>query len=127
MTKRKKKGDKKRILVVDDDKIVVELVKKILRRAGFEVETARDGVEGLEKIKQGVYNAIVSNLNMPRMKGDKLYLEVRKSNPDLAKKIIFISGYITDFIRSTGNRFLKKPFSSQELIEAVNEVIASHE
>lgn len=127
MTKRKKKGDKERILVVDDDKIVVELVKKILRRAGFEVETARDGVEGLEKIKQGVYNAIVSNLNMPRMKGDKLYLEVRKSNPDLAKKIIFISGYITDFIRSTGNRFLKKPFSSQELIEAVNEVIASHE
>lgn len=126
MTKRKKKGDKKRILVVDDDEIVVELVKKILRRAGFEVETARDGVEGLEKIKQGVYNAIVSNLNMPRMKGDKLYLEVRKSNPDLAKKIIFISGYITDFIRSTGNRFLKKPFSSQELIEAVKEVIASH-
>ena len=127
MTKRKKKGDKKRILVIDDDKIVVELVKKILKRAGFEVETARDGVEGLEKIKQGVYNAIVSNLNMPRMKGDKLYLEVQKSNPDLAKKIIFISGYITDFIRSTGNRFLKKPFSSQELIEAVNEVIASHE
>jgi DNA-binding NtrC family response regulator len=127
MTKRKKKGDKKRILVIDDDKIVVELVKKILKRAGFEVETARDGVEGLEKIKQGVYNAIVSNLNMPRMKGDKLYLEVQKSNPDLAKKTIFISGYITDFIRSTGNRFLKKPFSSQELIEAVNEVIASHE
>ena len=123
-TRRRKKKHMNRILVVDDDAIVVELVKEILEEEGFKVETATDGIEGLEKVKQNRYDAIISNLNMPRMKGDELYLEIEKLNPSLAKKIIFISGDINDFIRSTGNRFLKKPFSRQQLIEVVKDLIA---
>jgi hypothetical protein len=53
------------------------------------------------------------------MKGSELYLEVKKLSPDLAKRIIFISGIITDFVESTGNRFLMKPFSHKQLVEAV--------
>lgn len=126
MTKRRKRSAKKRILVVDDDEIIVGLVKEILEGEGFKVEIARDGMDGLRKIKQNGYDAIISNMNMPRMKGDKLYLEVTELSPTLAKKILFISGNINDFIKSTGNRYLKKPFSREELIKAVKDVIASY-
>ncbi len=117
--------DKKRIIIVDDDEIVVQLVKEILEGEGFEIEIARDGTEGLEKIKHNEYDVIISNQQMPRMKGDKLYLEVQKLSQDLAKRIIFISGNINEFIISTGNRFLAKPFSHQQLIDVVNDLIAS--
>ena len=110
-------------MIVDDDEIVAMLVKQILRREGFQTEVARDGMEGLEKIKRNEYDVMISNFKMPRMKGDKLYLEVRKLNPDLAKRIIFISGNINDFIRSTGNRFLSKPFSHEQLIEIVKDLL----
>jgi CheY-like chemotaxis protein len=116
---------KKRILVVEDEEIMADLEKEILEREGFEVEVARDGVEGLEKIKQDGYDVIISDCDMPRMKGSELYLEVKKLSPGTAKRIIFVTGDISDFIRSTGNRFLKKPFSPQGLIEVVNDVISS--
>ncbi|MGE5443402.1 MAG: response regulator [Ignavibacteriales bacterium] len=112
--------------MVDDDETVVQLVKEILEGEGFETEVARDGMEGLEKIKQNQYDVIISNLAMPRMKGDRLYLEVQKLSKDLAKRIIFISGNITDFIRSTGNRFLAKPFSHEHLIEVLKDLLESN-
>jgi two-component system response regulator GlrR len=120
---RRNETSKKRILIVDDDEIVAMLVNQILRRKGFQTEVARDGMEGLDKIKRNEYDVIISNFKMPRMKGDKLYLEVQKLNQDLAKRIIFISGNINDFIRSTGNRFLAKPFSHQQLIEIVKDLL----
>jgi CheY-like chemotaxis protein len=121
MTPRKGRYMKK-LLIVEDDEILAQLMKEILK-AEFEVEVARDGVEGLERIKQNGYDVIISDLKMPQMDGKELYLEVRKLNPDLAKRIIFISGIETDFIESTGNRVLIKPFSSQKIIKVVKELI----
>ncbi len=116
---------KKKILIVEDDESTADLEKEILEREGFEVEVARDGIEGLEKIKQNGYDVIISDCNMPRMEGGELYLEVKKLSPDIAKRIIFASATLSesDFIKSTGNKFLQKPFTSEELIVAVKDFI----
>jgi DNA-binding response OmpR family regulator len=116
---------RKKILIVEDYLIIAVLVKEILEIEGFEVEVASDGVEGLEKIMQNRYDVIISDFVIPQIKGSELYLEVKKLSPDLAKRIIFISGIITDFIKSTGNRFLMKPFSHKQLVEVVRELIPS--
>jgi two-component system response regulator VanR len=116
---------RKRILIVEDDEIIANLEKDILKGEGFEVEVVRDGVEGLEKIKQNGYDVIISDSDMPRMKGDEFYLEVKKLGKDLVKRIIFVTAIVNDFIRSTGNRFLVKPFSPQQLVEAVKDVTVS--
>ncbi|HEX3036298.1 MAG TPA: response regulator [Thermodesulfobacteriota bacterium] len=116
---------KKRVLIVEDDELIAGIEKNILEEEGFEVEVARDGVEGLEKIKQDGYDVIISDCNMPRMKGSDLYLEVKKLNPDLAKRFIFASAIFSNFIKSTGNRFLQKPFTPEELIEIVKDLINS--
>jgi DNA-binding response OmpR family regulator len=114
---------RKKILIAEDDLLIAQLMKEILEIEGFEVEVASDGVEGLEKIKQNGYDVIISNWKMPRMNGGELYLEVEKLSLDLAKRIIFISGTMNDFIRSTGNRFLMKPFSHQQLEVVIKELI----
>ena len=116
---------KKRILIVEDWDILADLEKEILEGEGFEVEIATGGVEGLERIKGNVYDVIISDFQMPQMGGDEFYLEVRRLSQGLEKRIIFISAIISDSIGSTGNRFLAKPFSRQELIEVVKDLITS--
>jgi hypothetical protein len=56
---------------------------------------------------------------MPRMDGEELYKEVFALDRDQAKKMIFASREATDFIQSTGNPFLEKPFFREELIKSV--------
>ncbi len=116
---------KKRALVIDDDKEIVGIEREILETEGFEVNVVHNGLEGLKEIKRNGYDVIISDFEMPQMKGDELYLEVKKLSKNLEKKIIFISGNVNDFIRSTENRFLAKPFSVDEFREAVKEVTES--
>ena len=107
------------ILLVENDLIIAMDVEQGLKSIGYEVEIARDGVEGLKKINQKSYDLIITTNDMPRMNGEELYKEVLGLNKDLTKRIMFISANITDFIKSTGNPFLEKPFSDEQLIETV--------
>ena len=123
--KGRKEISKKRALVIDDDKEIASIEREILETEGFEVSVVDNGLEGLKEIKQSVYDVIISDFEMPRMKGDDLYLEVKKLGKNIEKRIIFVSGNINDFIRSTENRFLAKPFSIDEFREVVKEVTES--
>lgn len=59
----------RRVLVVDDDPAIRVMVRKVLERQGFTVETANDGIEALEKLEQAVYDVLVLDLMMPRLDG----------------------------------------------------------
>jgi len=113
--------DKKGILIVEDDEIIANLETEILENNGFDVDIARDGVEALQRIRSDGYDAIISDFSMPRMRGDEFYQEVKRLGKDLEKRIIFISAAINDFIESTGNIFLKKPFTSEQLVETIKD------
>jgi DNA-binding response OmpR family regulator len=114
---------KKRILIVEDEESISSLEKNLLEKEGFQVEIARDGAEGLERIKNNRYDAIISDFEMPNMKGDQLYQNVMGLSQEQAKRIIFVSGNINKFIESTGNRFLPKPFSTKALVKLVKDFI----
>ena len=110
----------KKILVVEDQKIISLDIKITLKDAGYAVDSALDGVEGIERIKQKEsYDLIILNNGMPRMTGKEFCIKILALNEDLAKKVMFITGRVTKFIRSTGNPFLIKPFAPEQLIEAV--------
>lgn len=116
---------KLKVLIVEDDEVTAALEKQILENEGFEVDTAGDGLEGLEKIELNRYDVIISDFDMPRMKGDELQIEVQKLSQDLAKRMIFVSGNAYGFTRLRENPLLLKPFSSEQLVEAVNNLISS--
>lgn len=118
----RKRVDKKRALVIDDDNDIASIEREVLEIEGFDVTVVNNGLEGLKGIKQNGYDVIISDFEMPQMKGDELYLRVKKLSKNLEKRIIFVSGFVNGFIKSTGNRFLTKPFSIDRFIEVVKEL-----
>ncbi|HIP96824.1 MAG TPA: response regulator, partial [Anaerolineae bacterium] len=75
---------KAKILVIDDDPDVTEATTIILEAQGYEVITAHDGIEGLQKIKEEVPDLIILDLLMPRLDGFGVVREL-KENPRYAK------------------------------------------
>ncbi len=115
---------RKNILLLESNAILVMDIKETLRDVGCAVEIARDRAEALEKINQKkTYDFIIVNNQIPQIDGEEVYTRVSAQNKDLAKRIIFISEEITEFIKSTGNPFLAKPFATEQLVKAIQGII----
>jgi CheY-like chemotaxis protein len=116
-----------RVLVVDDEPGIVDVLKQALGAAGYCVDTAAEGASGLELIRDGGYDAIITDLCMPGMSGEQLYGAVREFSPELARRIVFLTGDTVSpatraFLERTGNRWLSKPFNIGE-VERVLETV----
>ena len=81
---------KRRILVVDDEDPILELVTKVLK-GDYEVDTARDGVEALDKLQQSKYNILLTDIVMPNMDGLTLLKQARELDPFI--QVIVMTGY----------------------------------
>ncbi|OGQ55711.1 MAG: hypothetical protein A3J24_05030 [Deltaproteobacteria bacterium RIFCSPLOWO2_02_FULL_53_8] len=115
-------------LVLDDEPIVLDLLKATLEMSGFEVDTACDGLEAMEKFKGGSYDIIISDIKMPGLDGKGFYREIRALNPKAAEKIVFVTGdainkETQEFLKATGNLSLKKPFTINQLNELVSQLL----
>lgn len=109
----------KRILVIDDEQILLDLVTHLLSKIGYQVDQAIDCREAAGKLKGGGYDAIFLDMKMPFMDGKAFYEKVQAHLPEMAKRIIFLTGDIanqatTEFIQETGNLHLHKPFTIKE-------------
>ncbi len=119
----------RKALVVDDEAIVLDLLHYTLSNAGFEVDKSVSGEQAIEKLKANRYDLIISDLKMPGLGGVGFYREVASVRPDALKNIIFISGdsfnkETREFLNKAGNHALKKPFTVDQLNEAVAMLIA---
>ena len=112
------------ILVVDDDPDVRQIVSEYLEYRGYGVLQASDGAEALAIIEDHPdLRLIISDVRMRQMSGLELAERVAASHP--AIRVILISGYFQ--AQAIGPRFLKKPFSMQQLDSAVQaELIDKH-
>jgi signal transduction histidine kinase/ActR/RegA family two-component response regulator len=117
-----------RLLIVDDEPGIRDVLQEVLGASGYYVDTASNGLEAVARIKSGRYDAIISDLGMPEMDGEKLYETVRDTDPRLAKRIIFVTGDTVspksrDFLGATGNRWLSKPFNIVDVEEVVSSLL----
>jgi two-component system cell cycle sensor histidine kinase/response regulator CckA len=108
--------------------MVRAVAERALDRQGYDVVTARDGEEALEIIAdQSDFDLILSDVVMPGMDGPAMAEEMRRSLPDIP--ILFMSGYAEEQLRESINiaqvHFLPKPFSVQQLGEAVRNILSS--
>ena len=117
-----------RVLLVEDEVEVRQFAVRALKRQGYQVLEAADGVEALELMaaNEGKVDIVVSDVVMPEMDGPALFKELRKRNPSI--KVIFVSGYPNEAFReSMGSddfAFLPKPFSLPQLAAKVKEELA---
>ena len=118
-----------RVLVIDDDEQVRALLYEILERAGFEVMEASNGVEGLKLYRIQPADLVITDLIMPEKEGVETIMELRSQFPNA--RIIAISGgqraggrdYLPIAARLGARRTVAKPFSRQEILEAVRETL----
>jgi two-component system, OmpR family, alkaline phosphatase synthesis response regulator PhoP len=122
----------KKILVVDDERHIVRLVEVNLSRAGYEVETAYDGVEALEKVKENDLDMIVLDVMMPRMDGFEVLkrLQADSDTQDIPVIMLTAKAQDADIFRgwSSGvSSYLTKPFNPRELLTFVERIFQSEE
>ncbi len=107
-------------LVVDDEPHIVELLKECLQEEGYEVDGAVTASQALELIRRTSYDFMILDIMLPDMDGIMAHERIRAIDPDLARKTIFVSGWvkspeIREYLTSIGS-FLPKPFSIDELV-----------
>ena len=125
MTENNKRTAKIRILMVDDSSLVRLYYRDTLEKAGFEVEQAINGIEGMEKVLTQTYDLAIVDINMPRMDGISFVRSLRRSTPDVsslpALMITTEAGQqdIVDARTAGANFYLVKPVSEAELLRHV--------
>lgn len=119
---------KRPILVIDDEPAVLSFVRAALERAGYEVVAAASGVEALPLLSNGEFLGIVSDMRTPGgVDGADVYAWLRTHRPELASKLIFITGDIVNeetaaTLRRTGAPCVEKPFRIAQLMDLVHKV-----
>ncbi|MCB0212238.1 MAG: PAS domain S-box protein [Anaerolineae bacterium] len=114
------------IMVVDDDDEVRELIIKILKRHGYKIVDARNGVEALATLESNAIHVdlLLTDVMMPEIYGPELAERIRTHQPDL--KVLYLSGFTTKVLtrwKLTPQQILNKPFSVTTLVNRVQEVL----
>jgi chemosensory pili system protein ChpA (sensor histidine kinase/response regulator) len=118
-----------RVLVIDDSVTVRKVTSRFLKREGFSVSLARDGVEALQMINEQVPDLVMLDVEMPNMDGFEL-LGILRSNERFENiPVILITSRTGDKHRQRGielgaQRYFGKPYREDEVLRAISELIS---
>lgn len=118
-----------RILVIEDDTKIRKMLRKMLERAGYEVNEASDGLEGLKLYREEPADLVITDIIMPRKEGLETIMDLRREFPEV--KIIAISGggrlspqpYLEVAEGFGAMRVFSKPFDLEDLQRAISELL----
>ncbi|CAO3420738.1 PAS domain-containing hybrid sensor histidine kinase/response regulator [Azospirillum doebereinerae] len=122
-------GESAAILLVDDETSVRTYLRLALEEAGCVVTEAADGVEALERYDEagGLFDAVVTDVSMPRMNGPDLARALEERNPHL--RILFLTGYASKetaagLTAQAGRHIVMKPVPPERLLQALRDLLA---
>ena len=118
--------NEKRILIVDDDDEIRDLLEFDVRASGYFVDTAKDGMEGLNKALNNTYDLILLDVMMPKKDGFTLAQEIRQANAEIP--IIFLTAKtlkedILEGFKIGADDYITKPFSMEELVFRIEAIL----
>ena len=119
-----REGASHRYLVVDDEPAIRTAIATYLRSMGHEVHTAADGREALDCVATNRYDGVVLDLRMPEVPGDDVYQALLERDPELARRVVFLTGDLQSdsarrFLADTGRPVVTKPFLLDDLAAAL--------
>jgi two-component system, OmpR family, response regulator VicR len=124
---------KRRLLYIEDEQEMIELVKLILARRGYEVIGAIGGKEGLEAIRTLLPDLVLLDLMMPDMDGWDVYQQMKADVATQKIPVIVVTAKAQSIDKVLGlhiakvDDYISKPFSPNELVESVEKILARHE
>ena len=113
----------KKVLIIDDDTYVLDSFSRVLSKRGFEVETAENGTQALEKLKQGSFDVALIDVCLPDMEGTDLLENAKKELEKTVK--IMLTGHpsVKTSEKATfegADTYIVKPIKMDELISVIN-------
>jgi CheY-like chemotaxis protein len=108
-----------RVLVADDNKDFLDIIATMLSKVGYDVVTAGDGIEAIDRFNGSCFDAIVTDLAMPRANGYELARHIRDTKSDASPAVICITGSAWDIDRSCFDIVMEKPISIKKLIDCL--------
>ncbi len=122
--------EKKKVLCIEDEPEMIDLIKLILERKGFEVLGAIGGKEGLEAIRREMPDLILLDLMMPEVDGWEVFRQMRADEQIKDIPVIVVTAKAQSIDKVLGlhiakvDDYVTKPFGPQELLRSVNKVLA---
>jgi two-component system NtrC family sensor kinase len=125
-----REGIGKRVLVIDDEDSILQMIREALMRNGYRVDIARDGEAGLQRMNQYHYDLALCDWKMPGLNGQQIFEKLHADNPEMSRRLIFITGDVVnektqEFLRTRDKVCLSKPFTLVEFRSAINRVMAA--
>jgi two-component system response regulator VicR len=117
------------ILCVEDEPEMIDLIRLILGRRGFEVKGANGGVEGLKMIRQEMPDLVLLDLMMPDMDGWEVYQQMKADEKTKNIPVIVVTAKAQSIDKVLGlhiakvDDYIAKPFSPQDLMSRVEKVL----
>jgi CheY-like chemotaxis protein len=120
----------KRVLVVDDEEFLLECLTDAISSWGCATTACAMGAEAIEKLQQGTFDLIISDIRMPGLSGIQLYQWIQANQPAMTRQILFTTGDSFDpetrgFLESEKVPHLGKPFDLKKLKQALNDLFLS--
>ncbi|MFB0537809.1 MAG: response regulator transcription factor [Anaerolineae bacterium] len=122
--------EKKKVVCIEDEPEMIDLIKLILERKGFEVLGAVGGQEGLEVIRREMPDLILLDLMMPEIDGWEVFRQMRADEQLKDIPVIVVTAKAQSIDKVLGlhiakvDDYVTKPFGPQELLKSVNKVLA---
>jgi DNA-binding response OmpR family regulator len=123
----------KRILCIEDEQEMIDLIRLILSRRGFEVKGASGGTEGLKMVRQEIPDLVLLDLMMPDLDGWEVYQQMKADEKTRNIPVIVVTAKAQNIDRVLGmhiakvDDYITKPFSPQDLLNSVEKVLNSRE
>lgn len=123
-------GESRQVVYIEDESEMIDLVKLILGRKGYEVIGANGGREGIEEIRQRLPDLVLLDLMMPDMDGWDVYQQMKADDQTRHIPVIVITAKAQSIDKVLGlhiakvDDYISKPFSPQELLDSVHKVFA---
>jgi len=116
--------ERKKILIVDDDKDILDSLKAFLELKGYNVDTAENGAEAIEKSKAELFNLALLDIKLPDMEGTELLTKMHGTIPRMMK--IMLTGHATlknavTSLNLGADAYLLKPVNPKDLLRVVEE------
>ena len=125
--------DQMRVVCIEDEPEMIDLVRLILGRKGFEVIGADGGIEGLEKVRTEKPDLVLLDLMMPDLDGWEVYQQI-KADPELRDiPVVVVTAKAQSIDKVLGlhiakvDDYITKPFGPQELLESVEKILGMAE
>jgi len=122
--------DLKKGLVIDDEKPILIYLERLLSGWGYESELVSNAKDAFEMMQENDYDFVLLDINMPDMNGLELYRQLKKVKPEMAKRVLFVTGDVLEkttsaFLRENNVPSITKPIDVEKLKQSIDKILVA--